>query len=229
MEHGAIRDRGREIGRVAAIRRLLEDHRFDQAIPGKPDVVVDAKAMALAGQHHVDIAIEAELDGPSGFRRSQSGQARNTCSLGLLTAEPAAHSPDFHRHLVIENTECFRHQMLDFARMLGRAHDRHVSTLAGDGEGDLAFQIKMILPADPKSSRQAMRRRVDCSFRLAALHLMRREDESFLLHGLIDGEDRIKGRGFDLGQQSGASCLQDCVSDHQEQRLTGIVDPAVSK
>ena len=39
--------------------------------------------------------------------------------------------------------------MLGFARMLGRGADKHILVFAGKGKGDLAFQIHVILPADP--------------------------------------------------------------------------------
>ena len=64
------------------------DGRLYAAIVIKADIIIDAKAMALAGQGHINITIEPELDRPSGLGRPKGCKTGNRCSLGFLAAEP---------------------------------------------------------------------------------------------------------------------------------------------
>ena len=48
--------------------------------------------MTLAGDEHVEIAIEPQLDRPTGPARTERRDAGEQCRLGFLAAESSAHS-----------------------------------------------------------------------------------------------------------------------------------------
>ena len=67
-------------------------------------------------------------------------------------------------------------EMLDLARMLGRAEDVEPALLAGRGERGLALEIEMLLPADLERAGQAVRRGGERGIGVAARHDLRRLD-----------------------------------------------------
>ena len=113
------------------------------------DLVVDDEIVALAGHHHVVVAVEPQLHRPAGLRRRPAAaMPAKRSAWRLLAAEAAAHAP--HSTVTASNgrpstcaTTCWH-----FGRVLGRALDVHVAVLARHGERDLAFEIEMVLAAE---------------------------------------------------------------------------------
>ena len=60
--------------------------------------------------------------------------------------------------------------MLHLGRVLGGGKDLHLAGFTGNGDGDLAFQIEMILPATADFTFQAQRGSLKCSLRVAVAH-----------------------------------------------------------
>ena len=148
MEHRAVDDAGRQVGRAAAAR--VEHHVIagDDARLVVADAPVGAEIVALAGQREIVVAVEPHLARASGDARAERGDGRPGAGLALLAAEAAAHAARLHGHERVGNAEDARHDVLHFGRVLGRGVDRHFVALAGNGEGNLAFEIEMLLAAD---------------------------------------------------------------------------------
>ena len=104
--------------------------------------------VALAGGGHVVAAAQAQFHRAAGVFGQQRGGGGNDGRLAFLAAEAAAHAPDLAFDLGGRNAEHARHMMLHFGRMLGGRMHQHVIILAGNGIGDVGFEIEMVLPAD---------------------------------------------------------------------------------
>ncbi len=156
MEHGAVVDRARQIGRIAAARREADIVSADHAALVEADLVVGAEVVALAGHHHVVVAVEPHLARPAGHARGERGDRGPLRGLRLLAAEAAAHAPHLDRHRGDRHVEHVRDEMLQLARMLARRVDHHV-VLARNGERYLAFEIELLLSADADRAREPVR------------------------------------------------------------------------
>ena len=86
----------------------------------------------------------ADLGRAPGLRGDQRAGGKRR--LRLLAAEPAAHPADLDRHVGALEAEQGRDQVLDLARMLGRADDVELARLARRGERGLAFEVEMPCP-----------------------------------------------------------------------------------
>ncbi len=80
--------------------------------------------------------------------------------------------------------------MLHLGGVLGGTEHQHVLVFAGNGHGDLAFQVEMILPADAHRSTQPVGGPRDRRFGVAAPHPLRRQHELVLLQRLVHRENR---------------------------------------
>ena len=101
MEHRPVGDRARQIRRVPAARGLVELYAGDPALVIEADPIVDAKIVALAGHHHVVIAVEAKLGWAACFRGGESRDGGEQRRLAFLAAKTAAHPADFHGHRMV--------------------------------------------------------------------------------------------------------------------------------
>ena len=158
MTQRAGRHRTREVCRKTRPRDHLDAHREDAASVVEADLVVVAEIMALAGDHHVVVAVEAQLDRTvqlAGRQRRDAGEQRR---LALLATEAAAHSPHLDQHLVGRLVEAVRHHMLHLGRMLGGAPQLQATVLPRCAVGHLPLEVELLLPADRPLPLQAVRR-----------------------------------------------------------------------
>ena len=84
---------------------------------------------------------------------------RPGAGLALLAAEAAAHAARLDGDEGVGNAEDAADDVLHLGRVLRRSVDRHLAAFAGRGDGDLAFEIEMLLAADGELALEAMRRR----------------------------------------------------------------------
>ena len=148
VEERTVGDRTGEIGRKTAARREDGVDRLDAALVVEADLVVDVEVMTLAGRSHVVVPVGTDLDGATVFL---GGQRRHGCKhvcLRFLAAEGAAHAAHVDCHGVGRHAEHLADHVLGFARMLGRGIDRDLVVLAGNGKGDMALEIEVVLAAD---------------------------------------------------------------------------------
>ena len=108
------------------------------------------------------------------------------------------------------------HRMLHFARMLGRGNDAHLIVLTRPGECDMAFQIEVVLAADPQRALQAARRGAKRGLYIPPLERQR------LRYG-IDRLVRVdNGRTLlidDLGEAHGLPCFRPRPCNNREHGL----------
>ena len=149
MEQCAIGDRPRQVGREAAARRVDIVDAKDGAVVVEADFIVDQEVVALAGRRHVVVAVRPDLDRAAEPLGGDRGQRCKLVALRLLAAEAAAHPPDLDRDRMRRHAQRMRDHVLHLARVLRRGIDGDVLVLAGHRHGDLAFEVEMVLAADP--------------------------------------------------------------------------------
>ena len=86
--------------------------------------------------------------------------------------------------------------------MLGRGMDQHVAVLAGDGERDLAFEVEMLLAADPELAGDLPRRARDLLGGVAALEIVVREHRGVGDERVVDVDQRHAGAVAILGERA---------------------------
>jgi hypothetical protein len=101
MEHGPQQHRGRQIHTPARIAVEIELQSQEFAAVVEAHFVASQKAVALAGNHHVLMAAEADPGGLSGFERGQGRDRSHRVRLGLLPAKAAPHAQAGHHHPVV--------------------------------------------------------------------------------------------------------------------------------
>ena len=148
VEQRAVGDRAGEVGRVAAARGIGHVDAPDAPLLVEPHRIVDHEVVALAGDHHVVVAVGPDLRGAAGPLGDERGDAGEQVALRLLAAEAAAHAPALDRHGVVGHAQHDRHHVLDLARVLGRGVDRDLVVLARDRQRDLALEVEVVLAAD---------------------------------------------------------------------------------
>ena len=207
VEHRAVDDAGRQIGRAAAARVEHDVVAGDDAAVVVADAPVGAEIVALAGQHEVVVAVEPDLARPAGDARGERGDRGPGAGLALLAAEAAAHAPRLDGHEGVRNAENARDDMLRLGRVLGRGVHRHLVAFAGNGERGLALEIEMLLAADRELALQPVRRRADGGVGVAAaegvvvLHALAR------LQRVGDRDGRRLLLDVDLGEPRGPARL----------------------
>jgi hypothetical protein len=103
--------------------------------------------------------------------------------------------------------------------------DGDVAILAGQREGDLTFQVEMLLPADAELAGDPMRRGGHRPLRVAAQDRGRRLDVGFAGKRRRDVDDRVLGLDFDDHFCSGRPRGIESVRHDHRQRLAQELDP----
>jgi hypothetical protein len=224
MEHRAPVDRIRQVHGPAAIRCQRQPDAADYALVVEAGFVRQFERMALAGDQHVGIAIEPELDGPAGFPGAERRDAGDQRRLRLLAAEAATQAPALHHDVLGVEAEAMRHQALHLARMLGRTQDQQGAVLAGQRDADLALEIKMFLSAEGQRTAQPAGRGADAKRRIAAGERPGRQYEGLAFERGSRVADRFELLVLDLRQPHGPARRAHRGRDHREQRLARVLD-----
>jgi hypothetical protein len=198
MAQRACQHRWRMIGDIAPVGRHYQIEPFDCTAVVEADVIPEIEWMPLAGGAHIVIARQPQLHRPASFPGQHRGNAGDDGRLTFLAAKAAAHPPNLTGDGIERNTEEMRYAVLHFRRMLRRGEDVHVVAFPGRCDGDLPFQIEVVLPAAAQFARQTMPRIFQCSIDVAACHDLRRNQKLLTLDRLFDREDRIEYLIVDL-------------------------------
>ena len=185
--------------------------------------------MAFTGHDHVVVAAQPQLGRPAGERRGEGGQRGDAGGLGLLAAEGAAHAAHFHQHVVDFDPEDVRHPVLHLGRVLGGGVDGDVPVLAGDRQGDLGFEIEMVLPAARYLAGHPAGGRLDRALGVSPDDAVGRIGELPFFQRRVDGEDRLQHLVTDIDQPGGLAAQIVGVGGDDEDRLAGILGEALGE
>ena len=119
--------------------------------------------------------------------------------------------------------------MLHFRWVLGRRIDMYLAALAGQGHGDLAFEIEMLLTAGADRARPGMGGAVHALDRIAAQELIVGQDRFARGEAVLDGHRGGLRVDFDLGQPGGLARLLARPRGHRKYDLAVKFDPAVGQ
>ena len=200
---------------------------MDPALVVEADLVVDHEIVALAGDDHVVVAIRAGLGRTAGLLGDDGARGRRT---GCLESPCRRMPPPMRRISTVTACEGYGqhlgHHVLDLGRVLGRGPDGDLVVLSRHGQGDLSFEVEMLLPADAHPTiEQAARCGGDGGLGVAAAQGERVGDErrrsASPLHGVEDGRQL---RVLDVRQRRGAAGLVAGAGGDGEDRLADELD-----
>ena len=219
----AIVDRPGQVRGVAAARGKHQRQRNDAPARIEAHIVIADKIVALAGDQHVGVAIQAQLHRPLCFARQHGRGRGDQRGLAFLAAEAAAHAPALHDDRVRGHAKRVRDDVLHFARMLGRGMNQHRAVFLRQRDRDLTFKIEMILAADRERALQALRGFAEFRARCAAHQQLARNHEAVCGKRAADIEDSGQRLVVDARQLRGLACRDETFRGDSEQRLAGVL------
>jgi hypothetical protein len=184
--------------------------------------VAIVEAVALAGGDDVDLARQAKLHRLAGLGSGQRRGRRDPRGVALLAAEAAAQAAHHRGHTIVLAAQHLGADMLDLGRMLGRGMNHKVAVLARQGEGDLAFEIEMLLAADAELGGEPVRRGLQRRIGIAAQDGRRRLDIGLLGERRLDIEDRLGRLDVELRALGAGARRIERMRHHHGQRLAGM-------
>ncbi len=222
VEQGAVGDRPREVGCPAAAGGEGHVDGVDPAVLVEADRVVAFDIVALAGDDHVVVAVRPNLGRAPRRLGHQRRDAGKEVRLALLAAEAPAHTPHLGGDGGIDGAEHLGDEGLSLRGMLRRGVDRDLVVLAGDGKGDLAFEVEMLLAADTEAPAKGLRRLGERLLDVAADKRHRRPDQGAVGAGRLDGQDRGQILVGDHREARGPARGVAGAGRHGEDRLADI-------
>ena len=189
VQHGAVVHRAGEVDAVAAARSHRHLQTEDAPACIETGLVVEAEIVPLAGDHHVVVAVRAQLDGAAELVRRERRALAEDAGVAFLAAEAAAHTPADDFDVAGAQVQGRCGLALVAVRVLRRDVERELAVLARDGVGDLAFEIELFLLAALRAPADTVRRARDGCSRVATRQAFHRQHESARSHGLVDGDD----------------------------------------
>ena len=180
--------------------------------------------MALAGGTHVVVARQPQFHRPSRLPGEHGRDAGDDGRLTLLAAERTAHPSDLDGDGVERQTEQMRDPVLNFGRMLGRAPDLHVASVAGGRERNLSLEIEMVLAATAQFAGEPVGRGRERGLDLATNHDLRRRDIACARDRLFDRQHGGKRLVVDLDELRRCARLIERRRRDCRNRLAFILD-----
>jgi hypothetical protein len=219
VEDGPVVHRPGQVGGEAAAGGQQQAQAEDLPAIIKPGLVLDVEIMALAGDAHVVIPVQAQLDGLAAAHGQHRGDAGDLRRLALLAAKAAAHAPAFGDHLMHPPAQGVGHHVLHLGGVLGGGEEAQGVVFTGDGAGDLAFQVEVLLAAQLDLAPQAVGGLRQGGRGVAAAHLDGGQHPGFGLGGGGGGEDGGQRIHLHPGQARGAAGSVMAVGGHGKQGL----------
>ena len=176
--------------------------------------------MALTGHDHIVIAVQTEFRRAAGFHRHDRGQCCPLRCLGFFAAKTATHTAHFHCHRIGRTAQHIGNIVLHFGWMLGRTMQQNIAVFLRNGQANLPFKVKVILPANfhARGSTVLGLRQGRCG--IALFHHMWLGDKKLLFKGFIHRQNRWQFFVFDLGQFGGMAGLCAGFRRNTKNRLT---------
>ena len=181
--------RAGQVRHIAGICCQQHIQRQQPALCVKAHIIADQEGMTLAGGHHVIVTGQAQLHRSPRLVCPQRRNRRDDGGLRFLAPECPAHTAHIDCDLTERQAQNMGDTMLHLGRVLGGGKDLHLAGFTGNGNGDLAFQIEMILPATADFTFQAQRGGLKCSLRVAVSHHLIAGDGAARLQCLLNGQD----------------------------------------
>lgn len=219
MEHGAVDDGRRQVGRAAAVTGQLEIDALQATAVIETDIVFDIEGVTLAGHEHVFHARQAHLGRLACQVRDHRAQAGRARRLGFFAAKATAHPAHVDHHLVHRYIEHFGNQLLHLGGVLGRAVDDHAAVFGRHHRRDLGFQVEMLLAADMQGALQAMGCIAQCAGRVPAPVGVAVEDKVLFAQRFDHIEHRLQVFVGDDRCQRGAARGVEVACGHSHHRL----------
>ena len=119
--------------------------------------------------------------------------------------------------------------VLHLSGVLGGAVDQHVAALPGQGEGDVALEIELVLTADAEAALQPVGSLADGPARVAVSHVVGRQHEGLAAHRRVDVEHRLELFVVDLRQLRRAPGMLDRRGCHRKDRMADVLHQPIGE
>ena len=229
MAHGARRNRLRQIPRHAAPHRLFKHRAKNAPLIIKPNVIVNAKIMTLAGEPEIIITVINRFCRPARQMRRQRRSDCRQIALAFLAPKTAPHAAGFNRHGIIAGAKNCGNFVLDLAWMLGRGVDQHIAILARNGQCCLPLEIEMLLPANVDTAGKSAGCGGDGGIRIAARHGRCRSQKGACPHRRADGDECRQFLIADFGKTNRRPGRRHRFGSNSKHRLADIIDLGIGK
>ncbi len=229
MAKGAGNDGAGEVRRVAGTGEIFDVKCGDAASGVNSCLPVGDHVVALAGGGHVIAAVEAQLDRTACVFCEESGGGGDDGRLAFLAAKPAAHTPHLALDLAGGNAQNASDVMLHFGWMLGGRMDEHIIVLAGDGVGDVGFEIEVVLPADDLLAGKDARCGGEALREISLGDGLRGLDVGLVVVGGFDIEDRRERLDVEFDFSRSLHRIGHCIGGDSANDAAAIIDDGFGK
>ena len=179
--------------------------------------------MALAGDHEVFVTVQAQFDGPPQLARRYRRPHGQVAGLRLFAAKPATHAPTLHTHSVAVDAQGVRHPVLHLSGVLGARLNPPLVLFQRHGVGNLAFEIKMLLPTHFKRPLQPMPGRGQPGGRVAPAHMHRWQYKALGLQRFVHRQHGGQRGDVELHRAHRAPRLHDRLGHDQANHLADVL------
>ena len=224
MEDGAVGHGAGQVGAKAAVGGHLQLQPGDLPLVIKAHIPLVAEGVALASDHEVVIAVQAQLDGAAKLACRQGRPDGQMPGLRLFAAKAPAHAAALHRDGMRTNAQRVGHPLLHFARVLGAGVHQPLVLLLGNDVGNLPFQVKVLLPAHFQRALQAVRGAGQTGVGIAAPHMHGRQHKALPGNGHGGVQHRSHCGDVCLDFACGTARGHDAVGHHQPHDLADVPD-----
>ena len=135
----------RVINAVAATRHERDVGTQDTAFVVVTHFVIDAEVVTLARDHHVVVAVDAQLDGTLQFEGGQCSALTENAGIAFFAAKATAHAAANDFHVVGAKVQCGGCFTLIAVRVLRRTIQSELTVFTRHRVSNLAFHVKLFL------------------------------------------------------------------------------------
>ena len=170
--------------------------------------------MALAGDHHVVVAVDAQLDRLLQLERGQGRALAEDAGIALFAPKTAAHAAANHFHVIGGQVQGRCGLALVAIRVLGGHVQSELPVFARHSVGDVAFQVKLLLLSAVGLALQAVGRAGQSGAGVTPIDALGGHDKTLLRHGFINGQNGWQFAHCHLGAVGGFAGINHFARHH---------------
>ena len=176
--------------------------------------------MALAGDHHVVVAVDAQLDGALQLECGQSSALAEDAGIAFLAAKATAHAAANHFNVVGAEVQCRCGFTLIAIGVLRRTVQGELTIFTRHGVSNLAFHVKLFLLTGFGTALHSARCFGNGFGCIATRDAFGRHDKTLCRHGFVNGQNGLEFFDQHFGVVRSFAGVQHVASHHHRHGLT---------
>ena len=192
VQTGTVIDGARVVGAVTAARHERDVGAQNAAFIVITHFVVDAEIVTLARDHHVVIAVHAQLDGALQFECGQSSALAENAGVAFFATKATPHATTNNFHVVGAEVQGRSGFTLVAIWVLSGAIQSELTIFTRHGIRNLAFHVELFLLASFGTALDFARRIGNGFSGIAACNAFGGHDKTLRRHGFVNGQDGCK-------------------------------------